>query len=202
MENFNVYDMKIGDSFDFKCEGEELLYTAEKINDYKTDVTWNKSEHNNYGCVTYKNSEVVRYVQNKCWLIIDKPNKQQNLFTKSDLISGEHIVELCNGERSFVAGEYLIDDTGYMPLSDYNEHLQHKNENYTINKVFNGKSGDQRIYATGGLSEYLNNEKLKLIYDRQENEHRVTQEAKLRSLEENIAEQQKAAEKLRQELGL
>ena len=126
----------------------------------------------------------------------------KNTFTKSDLISGEHIVELCKGERCLVAGEYLIDETGYMPLSDYNEHLQHKNENYTINKVFNGKSGNQRICATGGLSEYLNNKKLKLIYDRQENEHRASQQAKLHSLEENIAEQQKEADKIRGELGL
>ena len=203
MENFNVYDMKVGDSFTFKHKDEDQLFTAEKINDQKTDVTWKKSGHNNYGRVTYNTSEVIKYVKTKCWLVIDKSYKQQNTFTKSDLISGEHIVETAESFRYLVAGNYLIGVKGYNTLTNsYKEDLKHKNYAcLDIVKVFSGVD-DGFICAGNGFKDYLNNVKLKLIYDRQENEHRVSQEAKLRSLEESIAEQEKEAEKLREELKL
>lgn len=46
---------------------------------------------------------------------------------KSDLVSGEHIVELNDGSRLLVAGNFLpdIDGNGYMSLSSYKSDLKH-----------------------------------------------------------------------------
>jgi len=198
MENFKVEDMKVGDSFVWESFS-HTEYTTTKVSDNLYETSWGG------GTVIMDSLASVKYYttfEDFKLLKVDFKNTFKNSFTKSDLISGEHIVETVNGDRFMVAGEYLIDNTGYMPLSDYDEYLQYTNENYTVSKVFNGKSGDQRIYASGGLAEYLLNEKLEIIYDRQENEHRASQKAKLLSLEESIAEKEKEAEKLREELGL
>lgn len=203
MENFNVYDMKVGDKFVFKC-GNIIpdTYTAERVSGNVMYLEHHGKERFRY---SYDMHTVEHYLKKGDWRItkyLAISDKQQNSFTKSDLISGEHVVEFNNGARCLVAGEYLIDSTGYMPISDYDEYLQYKNENYTINKVFDGKVGDKRICASRGLFEYLCDKDLKLIYDRQENEHRASQQAKLRKLEESIAEQEKEAKKLREELKL
>ena len=44
---------------------------------------------------------------------------------KSDLISGKHIVELRDGSRLLIAGDYLpdIDGNGFMCLTSYSDYL-------------------------------------------------------------------------------
>ena len=62
---------------------------------------------------------------------------------KSDLISGKHIVELRDGSRLLVAGDYLpdIDGNGFMWLMSYTEDLKYISSNkieaeYDICKVY------------------------------------------------------------------
>ena len=56
---------------------------------------------------------------------------------KSDLVSGKHIVELRDGSRLLVAGDFLpdIDGNGYMGLMCYTEDLKHISSN-KIEKEF------------------------------------------------------------------
>ena len=62
---------------------------------------------------------------------------------KSDLISGKHIVELNEGSRFLVAGNFLpdIDGNGYMGLASYSEDLKHisykrNDTEFDIRKVY------------------------------------------------------------------
>ena len=61
---------------------------------------------------------------------------------KSDLVSGKHIVELNDGSRLLVAGDFLpdIDGNGYMSLSSYKSDLKHIDggcgEEFSICKVY------------------------------------------------------------------
>lgn len=62
---------------------------------------------------------------------------------KSDLISGKHIVELNEGSRLLVVGNFLpdIDGNGYMGLMSYTEDLKHissnrKDTEFDILKVY------------------------------------------------------------------
>lgn len=204
MENFNVYDMKVGDKAIFKC-GRIIpdTYTAERVSSNVMCLEHHGEERFRY---SYDIHTVEHYLKKGDWVITEYlaiSDKQQNTFTKSDLISGEHVVELCNGKRYLVAGDYLFSDMGYMMLSDYNDLLEAEDDGYyTINKVFCGKDFNGRLSAGSGLGKYLVAEDLKIVYDRQENEHRASQKARLCALEESIAEQQKEAEQLREELKL
>lgn len=199
MENFKVEDMKVGDSFEWTLTSNpSRVYTTTRISDLVYRTEW----INILGFKeTWDTTDITRYKSSDYFKLLKVDFK--NTFTKSDLISGEHIVETAEGFRYLVAGNYLIGVKGYNTLTNsYKEDLKHKNYAcLDIVKVFIGGDGNY-IYAGEGFEDYLKNEKLKLIYDRQENEHRASQQAKLRSLEESIAEQQKKAEKLREELGL
>jgi|TARA_A100001391_G_scaffold199931_1_gene183725 hypothetical protein len=199
MKNFNVYDMKVGDSFEW-CQDHspEIEYTTTKISEDFYEIEWT---HFGGGSYSTQIKDIIRYIENLSFKLL-KVNF--NPFTKSNLVSGEHVVETKEGNRYLVTGDYLIGETGYLCLSRYEDDLTYVNGCYpelSIMKVLIGSSGGG-IHAGNGFKEYLYNENLKLIYDRQENEHRASQQAKLRSLEESIAEQQKEAEKLREELGL
>ena len=61
---------------------------------------------------------------------------------KSDLVSGKHIVELNDGSRLLVAGDFLpdMDGNGYMSLSSYTSDLRHIGEassaEFSIHKVY------------------------------------------------------------------
>lgn len=200
MENFKVEAMKVGDSFEWlMTDDQRIIFTTTKVSKEEYESTWTNADGGSYKEGV---KGIIGYTENPEFKLLKVNFK--NSFTKSDLISGEHIVETVEGFHYLVAGDYLIGPTGYLRLDRYEDDLTYVKggcPEFSIMKVFDG-SGGEGIHAGNGLKDYLYNEKLKLIYDRQENEHRASQEAKLRSLEESIAEQQKEAEKLREELGL
>ena len=59
-------------------------------------------------------------------------------FTKADLKDGM-VVELVNGNKYFILNNRILDDWGYLSLSEYNANLEYgddKSHKYTIKKVY------------------------------------------------------------------
>lgn len=59
-------------------------------------------------------------------------------FTKADLKDGM-VVELANGNKYFILNNRILDDYGYLSLSEYNANLEYrddKSHKYTIKKVY------------------------------------------------------------------
>ena len=138
--------------------------------------------------------------------------EEENVFTKDMLISGEHIIELVNGTRYLVAGDYLISETGYMSLDKYGSDLLNNiksNTEFHIVKVFSGKTYNgysKEIFAGNGFSKYLHTNSLELVWKRETSEQaqkRVEREEKLKeiqSLKEEVKRAQKALEAAEEEL--
>lgn len=59
-------------------------------------------------------------------------------FTKADLKDGM-VVKLANGDKYFILNNRILDDYGYLSLSEYNANLEYrddKSHKYTIKKVY------------------------------------------------------------------
>lgn len=136
--------------------------------------------------------EIVRYEE----------NKQENMFTKDMLVSGAHIVEMRDGVRYLVAGDYIIGEDGYMPLSKYNDELELKNSyrDLDIVKVFNGgnKHGGALLGAGAGVVSYITQTNLPVVWqrefseDKQKRLEKEKQQQLIQTLQEDVRKAQKA----------
>lgn len=80
---------------------------------------------------------------------------------KSDLVSGEHVLEVKNGEKYFVCGDYLhCNIYGWMQLSDYQEDLTFEDDDdYTVIKIY-------KIKGYCGFQSLMREENLELVWER------------------------------------
>ena len=84
---------------------------------------------------------------------------------KSDLVAGKHVIEVYGGDMYFVCGNYLLsDDGGFDLLDDYNDDLIMENDDDSCFKVIKV----YEIKQNRNLVNLMNNDKLKLVWERQE----------------------------------
>lgn len=81
---------------------------------------------------------------------------------KSELISGLHVLEVKNGEKYFVCGDYLQCNVyGWGLLSEYQEDLTFDNDDYSVVKIYKVKE-----YLL--FNHLMKDENLELVWERKE----------------------------------
>ena len=117
-------------------------------------------------------------------LFKERIKRSSNIFTKSMLVAGKHIVETVGDEIYVVFngedGNFLLNPTnkyGWIPLSDYNEDLRcnHFDNMYDIVKV----------YTTKG-SNFYDKHRLTLIWERTPTKGPTQKELQLEALQDTI----------------
>lgn len=123
--------------------------------------------------------------------LIKRPS---NIFTKSMLVAGKHIVETVGGEIYVVFngedGEFLLNPTneyGWNSLSEYNEDLRCDYFDNTYDIV--------KVYTTKG-SNFYDKERLTLIWERTPTKVPTQKELQLAALQDTINKAQEQIEEL------
>lgn len=101
----------------------------------------------------------VRWYMEKGYTILEWSDFMNNTFTKADLKDGM-VVEYRDGSRRMVLGDKVIGYNYYNDLASYNNTLESKFDETTINKVYKSTSIN--------LNNYFNKENLTLIWERKE----------------------------------
>ena len=141
-----------------------------------------------------------------------KREELPNTFTKSMLVSGENVVETREGRRYLIAGDMLINLSGYEPLGSYEDNLEFKNiPLMSIDKVYSGRDRScegcltesiKEYHAGEGFKDYINQENLTLIWQR-ESPEQAEKRIRKQELEEKVValrQELKQAENELQEL--
>ena len=105
--------------------------------------------------------------------------EQTNTFTKSMLVSGEHVVELKNGSYKMVLGERLVDKDGYVSLIRLGDDLKHLS--YDLYDIVS-------VYTTNVdfvLNDLLEGSSLTLIWQR-ETPEQAQKRIRRQELEEKV----------------
>lgn len=156
----------------------------------RVDAEGDLMEVNDDWCLIDNLSEEFEYFEEVDCIPLpkDKPKieevfvEQTDTFTKSMLVSGEHIIETREGIRYLVAGGMLINLNGYQPLGSYEDNLEFKNiPLMSIDKVYSGRdhtcegclTQDIKEYHAGeGFKDYINQDNLTLIWQRESPEQK------------------------------
>lgn len=123
--------------------------------------------------------------------------RPSNIFTKSMLVAGKHIVETVGGEIFVVFngedGEFLLNPTnkyGWNSLSDYNEDLRCDQ--------FDNMYDIVKVYTTKG-SNFYDKQRLTLIWERTPAKVPTQKELQLAALQDTINKAQEQIEELMKE---
>lgn len=129
----------------------------------------------------------------------ENTDQQNNTFTKSMLVSGEHVVKLRDGSYNLVMKDRISDLGGWLSLDHLSEDLHHLDREYSYNNE------DLDIVAVYSLKKYftLNNledgKELTLIWQRESPEKQKQLEV-IQTLEEDLKRAQKALEEAKSKL--
>lgn len=137
--------------------------------DYSSNTFWyyyrNNTCYGNHGTygTTYHFNE-------HSYTILEWSDYMKKEFTKADLKDGM-VVEYQDKTfgRRLVAGDYLIGGDGYSELNDYADNLINNNANLEIVKIYKIRHG-------GCFNDLMENENLKLIWERSEPKKMTTEE--------------------------
>lgn len=148
--------------------------------DYSSNTFWyyyrNNTCYGNHGTygTTYHFNE-------HSYTILEWSDYMKKEFTKTDLKSGM-VIEYNDKTfgRRLVAGDYLIGGDGYSELNNYADNLINNNENLEIVKIY-------KIRYGGCFNDLMEDENLKLIWERKETKEMTGEEMK-QKLEELTGE--------------
>lgn len=144
------------------CTGQTYL-EGTKYNGFKTKTCYSNSGR-------YCNKDY--YIENDYKILewSDYMKVGNKEFTKADLKSGM-VIEYNDKTfgRRLVAGDYLIGGDGYSELNDYADNLINNNANLEIVKIYKIRHG-------GCFNDLMENENLKLIWERSEPKKMTTEE--------------------------
>ena len=125
---------------------------------------------------------------------------KENTFTKSMLVSGEHIVKLRDGSYNLVMGNRIVDSDGWISLDHLTEDLQHIGVECNINDE---DFDVMAVYSVGDyfiLSNLEEGEKnLSLIWQRESPEKQKQREV-IQTLEEDLKRTQNALKEAKNKL--
>ena len=148
--------------------------------DYSSNTFWDRyrnntcyGNHGTYGTHYHFNEHIYTFLE---WS--DYMKKE---FTKTDLKSGM-VIEYNDKTfgRRLVAGDYLIGRDGYSELNNYEDNLINNNANLEIVKIY-------KIRYGGCFNDLMEDENLKLIWERKETKEMTGEEMK-QKLEELTGE--------------
>ena len=148
--------------------------------DYSSNTFWyyyrNNTCYGNHGTygTTYHFNE-------HSYTILEWSDYMKKEFTKTDLKSGM-VIEYNDKTfgRRLVAGDYLIGRDGYSELNNYEDNLINNNANLEIVKIY-------KIRYGGCFNDLMEDENLKLIWERKETKEMTGEEMK-QKLEELTGE--------------
>lgn len=151
--------------------------------DYSSNTFWDRyrnntcyGNHGTYGTHYHFNEHIYTFLE---WSDYMKVGNKE--FTKADLKSGM-VIEYNDKTfgRRLVAGDYLIGGDGYSELNDYADNLINNNANLEIVKIY-------KIRYGGCFYDLMEDENLKLIWERKETKEMTGEEMK-QKLEELTGE--------------
>ena len=124
----------------------------------------------------------------------ENTSQQNNTFTKSMLVSGEHVVKLRDGTYNLVMGNRIVDEGGWLLLNHLTEDLRYE---------YNDEKLDVIAVYTLKQDFTLNNledgKELTLIWQRESPEKQKQREV-IQTLEEDLKRAQKALEEAKSKL--
>lgn len=85
-------------------------------------------------------------------------------FSKQQLITGEHVVELNNGQRYLILGDYMVSTRGYAWLSTFEDDITIHDNGTMITKVFSIKKPEGMSLGEGLIS--INDDNLITVWVR------------------------------------
>lgn len=148
--------------------------------DYSSNTFWDRyrdntcyGNHGTYGTHYHFNEHIYTFLE---W-----SDYMEKEFTKTDLKSGM-VIEYNDKTfgRRLVAGDYLIGRDGYSELNNYEDNLINNNANLEIVKIY-------KIRYGGCFNDLMEDENLKLIWERKETKEMTGEEMK-QKLEELTGE--------------
>ena len=163
------------------CDHMEAFWTSDAEDDYCTFLT--KQE--------FKDKIGMKEKENT--------SQQSNTFTKSMLVSGEHVVKFRDGSYALVIGNRIVDKSGWLPLEDLTDNLIH----YCVEEDYTDEDLDVIAVYTLKQNFTLNNledgKELTLVWQRESPEKQKQREV-IQTLEEDLKRAQKALEEAKNKL--
>lgn len=148
--------------------------------DYSSNTFWDRYRNNT--CYGNHGTYGTHYHFNEhSYTILEWSDYMKKEFTKTDLKSGM-VIEYNDKTfgRRLVAGDYLIGGDGYSELNNYADNLINNNANLEIVKIY-------KIRYGGCFNDLMEDENLKLIWERKETKEMTGEEMK-QKLEELTGE--------------
>ena len=121
---------------------------------------------------------------------------KETTFTKSMLVSGEHVVKLHDGTYNLVIGGRIVDESGWLSLDHLTEDLYHC---YNYNSPDLDVIAVYRLNKDFTLNDLLDGKELTLIWQRESPEKQKQREV-VQTLEEDLKRAQKALKEAKNKL--